>query len=391
VERKYVKKICTMEEETMNYMLRIEKRCRWGDDCQVWQCVFLHVLGDGNHWGEVEKIRQDRKSREEEIESRKEDEARERDEEVVKRRSREAVRKGKTDRAKEEIRKINDEKIKLLKARTKMEESTGLDHELDGGRKDMKKFANRFRKIKSIRKREEKKIEDVRTERRKDERGLKGSGMILPEEKPEERKERKKRQKKVEEEAKQKKTKDEEERKEGNRQREARKAAGSDTRWELEEMPGRFEKEVRRHKDRKEASCRKLSRGEVMRPELRRMHTQLIDESKKGIAYNQMKKAEAEDKLKKYKEKMKKVRMKRLARANLQGNTEEVLRLVGEMAEEEEMNEDEAIRYWDDWEEEFRGEGTAAVVWSEHGQDGEQQVESEGQWRRNVRTVDGTE
>ena len=139
----------------------------------------------------------------------------------------------------------------------------------------------------------------------------------------------------------------------------------------------------------------------------------MIEESKKGIAYNQMKKAEAEDKLKKYMEKMKNVRMKRLVSANLQGNTEEVLRLVGEMVEEEEMNEEEAILFWDDWEEEggrFRGEGTVAVVEevemrSDHGQEGERQVEvggrlerrmtidveSEGQWRRNVRTVDEME
>jgi hypothetical protein len=85
VEREYEKKVCTEADLKRDYWYRIEKRCRWGDYCQVRRCVFLHVQGDGDHWPEVEKKMQERKSRDEKTEQKREDEARERDEEVVKR------------------------------------------------------------------------------------------------------------------------------------------------------------------------------------------------------------------------------------------------------------------------------------------------------------------
>jgi hypothetical protein len=351
-ERKYKKKVCTREDLKHDSWWRIEKRCRWGDYCQVWRCVFLHVQGDGDHWPEVERKRKEQKNRDGKAELKMEDEAREQDEEVVKRRIREKIRKGTQTKAAETLLKNNEEKERILKERAELEERKGLDYELDSKRKDMKKFENRLKKIKGLRKAEEKKLEAVETERRKDLRGLQGSGRDLPEEESDERRERKKRQKKAEDDVKEKKKREKKKREEEVKQQEARRSAGSDKEWELREMPKKYEREVRKHKEMKERSLRKMSRGMVLSPELRRMHSTIIDEAKMGIAYNQMKKAEAEDKLVEYEREMKAECRKKVMNANMHQGTEEVMNPVGEMVSEGATNERRSISIWDEGEEE---------------------------------------
>ena len=287
----------------------------------------------------------EREGRDKKVERRRDDAAREQDEEVEKRKIRERIRKEDQDKAAGTILKCIEEKEQILKARVELEEKTGRDHQLDKKRKDMKKYANRLKKIKSIRKKEEKNLEEVQTRRSRDQRGRVGSGREFQEEQTDERRERKKRQKKAEVDAKEKKKRMKEEQEADAKQEEARRIAGNQKAWELRETLKKYEKEVKKHKEVKERSLKKMSKGMVLSPDLRRMHTMITEDAKRGISFNQMKMREAEDNLEWHERNRMAERRRKMQSSNADRDREEeeVMDLVGEIANGEARSEKRSV------------------------------------------------
>jgi hypothetical protein len=109
------------------------------------------VRRDSNHWAEVERMAEERKKRDEDIETRKEDAARERED-------REKIRKVEENEVKEDLMRKLEEKNKIIEERNEMERLGYQEEYRDGLRTSYK---NKIKKIGRDRKKDKERLEKI--------------------------------------------------------------------------------------------------------------------------------------------------------------------------------------------------------------------------------------